>query len=115
MFRACCKQRILLRCEKVRWRSLERAGLPVLEKPWSPSGSLPSLQGGGHSCFPGSCHCLRALRRGVPANLELLAENSALLGRTGSVLGNLLLPWRVTSWGTGEPGRGPLLPPLLVS
>lgn len=36
------------------------------------------------------------------ANLELLADNSALLGRTGSVLENLLLPRCVTSWGMGR-------------
>lgn len=52
----------------------------------------------------GFFHYLLTLRRGVLANQELLAGNGAVLGRTGSVGGNLLLPWCVTAWGTGRLG-----------
>lgn len=107
-----------------RRQSVSREGHPRLVSPeqdsqgsrgWSPRVSpcgkrpdpsvrLASLRGGGSLCCPGSCHYLLTLRRGVLANQELLAGNGAVLGRTGSVRGNLLLPWCVTAWGTGRLG-----------
>lgn len=60
----------------------------------------------------GSCDVWGWVQEGLSL-WELLAGDSALLGRTGSVGGSSAHFPAV--WPPGKAGHGPLLPPLLVS